>query len=130
MNKQKQLNAVFRISTCPKFEAYTYAEKFFSLKVYENRYKGIINHPCDDDLAQRLTPPNLDASDFEDEENDDEDYVVLPPSTRRPAGRPKNAESVQTSRMRQINVEFSLAAALKLPGTLGGHFVKLFNSFG
>jgi hypothetical protein len=60
----------------------TYANACFTKEAYSNTYKGIFNHPFDADFASAATRGDNNPED-EDEE------LVFPPSTRRPAGRPK-----------------------------------------
>lgn len=71
----------------------TYADDCFTLEAYKNTYKGIINHPCDDDFGRPLSPPTFEDGESrngsESESEKEEEGEILPPNTRRPTGRPK-----------------------------------------
>jgi zinc finger SWIM domain-containing protein 3 len=66
-----------------------YTMPFFTLEYYRKTYENAIMHPLTGDYSLPLQPLNLDEFDeFEDISDVDEDSL-LPPSTRRPTGRPR-----------------------------------------
>jgi len=89
-----------------------YTVPFFTLENYRSTYYAASFHPLTGNYTLPLAPPRIpgkdeldddDASDIDgmlDEEEEDKD-VLRPPSTRRPAGRPKK-------RRIQSNLETSL----------------------
>src|SRR5579859_6889505 len=71
------------------YDPNTYTKQFFTLDYFHKTYKNAIFHPLTGDYTQSLQYPlGDDEDDIEDLSDIDED-PLLPPSTRRPAGRPK-----------------------------------------
>jgi MULE transposase domain/SWIM zinc finger len=68
-----------------------YTERFYRLEEYKATYSGVIAHPLVNDVDQPLTFNFAEFSyNMEDGSEPEEDNEVLePPNTRRPAGRPK-----------------------------------------
>ena len=68
-----------------------YTEWFYHLEEYKAMYSGVIAHPLVNDVDQPLTFNFAKFSyNMEDGSEPEEDNEVLePPNTRRPAGRPK-----------------------------------------
>lgn len=63
-----------------------YVKPFFTIDYHKNTYTGAIIHPHNSNFAQPLQF-NAEESDKSDES--ETDLTTLPPSTRRPPGRPK-----------------------------------------
>lgn len=59
----------------------------FTIEYFANTYAGIIIHPHNIDFAAPLQFTGLQTSDDESDESETEE--TLPPSTKRPPGRPK-----------------------------------------
>jgi hypothetical protein len=66
-----------------KHDPQIYAEPFYTLEYYRRVYQHAIIHPLTNDYSQPLTLSD-DGSGTEDDDN-----MVLPPSTKRPPGRPQ-----------------------------------------
>ena len=68
------------------------------------------------------SPPTLVSDD--DTSSESEDDSVLPPSTRRPPGRPKNAEFMMTMTRLNMQSVSSSVQDVERTGTHGRHAVN------
>jgi SWIM zinc finger len=68
-----------------KHDPQIYAEKFYTLEYYQHVYQQAIIHPLTHDYSQPLPVSESD----DDSESEDNESMVLPPSTKRPPGRPQ-----------------------------------------
>ena len=68
-----------------KEDPQVYAEKFYTLESYRKVYQNAIIHPLTHNYCQLLSYQEIaDQTD----DHDNEESIVLPPSTKRPPGRP------------------------------------------
>ena len=85
-----------------------YTVPFFTLENYRSTYSAAIFHPLTGDYALPLAPLCLSGSDDQDGTSDsdslfdEEEEMLLPPSTRRPAGRPKKRRIRRTLEGRSL----------------------------
>ena len=63
-----------------------YIKPFFTLESYKKTYAGAIIHPYNADFAE---PLQFELETSEDESEESETDVMLPPNTKRAPGRPK-----------------------------------------
>src|SRR5579859_1566069 len=67
------------------YDPNTYTKPFFTLNYFRKTYQNAIFHPLTGDYTQPLSDSDDDIEDISDIDED----TLLPPSTRRPTGRPK-----------------------------------------
>jgi MULE transposase domain/MuDR family transposase/SWIM zinc finger len=72
-----------------KQDPQTYAKDFYTINHYRKTYENAILHPLTGDYSLPLQQPLTDNDDDLEDASDLDEASLLPPSTRRPAGRPK-----------------------------------------